>query len=317
MEQPTNYKNKIDFSLSNNTSLIQPTQSIVKSKYKKSKCPECNKRRKPLDESHQICHVCYNVKVAYKYGSSGNRIIDDFIRYTQINLVNKRGKMEYVPYEQFINIKFIAEGGFIVLKKINDSKNITSKELNELKVFYDIYKKSYGIFIGRYFGVTQDPNSQDIMIIMPYYDSECWHSDPEKRPVAADLHEKIRNMHLNETENFQKNNPTGIIESLDIGPATTNNPGAIYKSRPLSSMINSAMSLRSSRSQSISLEKLKRKFEDNLIENNDEGRSIKKEKLYENEDYFTEEINLDIDINFNNNEYISKENDFDIDTQNL
>ncbi|EXX59642.1 Ypk2p [Rhizophagus irregularis DAOM 197198w] len=458
MEQPTNYKNKIDFSLSNNTSLIQPTQSIVKSKYKKSKCPECNKRRKPLDESHQICHVCYNVKVAYKYGSSGNRIIDDFIRYTQINLVNKRGKMEYVPYEQFINIKFIAEGGFskiykatwidgpvntynnkegfrfknytVVLKKINDSKNITSKELNELKVFYDIYKKSYGIFIGRYFGVTQDPNSQDIMIIMPYYDSgdlihymtkdffniswytklsklkdiayglkqmhklkiihrdfhsgniffndqsnyfiiedtiigdlgisksatestddnenygiipymapeifqgqkytkasdiysfgmimweimtgrrpfwdrnhdtyliidicdglrppivtnapdgyielmkECWHSDPEKRPVAADLHEKIRNMHLNETENFQKNNPTGIIESLDIGPATTNNPGAIYKSRPLSSMINSAMSLRSSRSQSISLEKLKRKFEDNLIENNDEGMKL-------------------------------------------
>ncbi|CAB4490149.1 unnamed protein product [Rhizophagus irregularis] len=82
-------------------------------------------------------------------------------------------------------------------------------------------------------------------------------------------------------------------------------------------MINSAMSLRSSRSLSISLEKSKRKFEDNLIEDNDEGRSIKKEKLYENEDYFTEEFNLDIDINFNNNEYISKENDFDIDTQNL
>ncbi|CAB5359899.1 unnamed protein product [Rhizophagus irregularis] len=77
------------------------------------------------------------------------------------------------------------------------------------------------------------------------------------------------------------------------------------------------MSLRNSRSQSISLEKLKRKFEDNLIEDNDEGRSIKKEKLYENEDYFTEEVNLDIDINFNNNEYISKENDFDIDIQNL
>ncbi|CAB4437654.1 unnamed protein product [Rhizophagus irregularis] len=77
------------------------------------------------------------------------------------------------------------------------------------------------------------------------------------------------------------------------------------------------MSLRSSRSQSISLEKLKRKFEDNLIEDNDEGRSIKKEKLYENEDYFTEEFNLDIDLNFNNSEYISKENDFDIDIQNL
>ena len=71
----------------------------------------------PLDESHQICHVCYKVKMVYKYGSSGNRIIDDFIRHTQINLVNKNGKMEYVPYEQFINIEFIAEGGFSKIHK--------------------------------------------------------------------------------------------------------------------------------------------------------------------------------------------------------
>ncbi|PKB94609.1 hypothetical protein RhiirA5_438407, partial [Rhizophagus irregularis] len=109
MKQPTNYKHKILFT---NTTLIQPTQSTVKSKYKKSKCPECNKRRKPLYESHQICHVCYKIKEVYKYGSSGNKIIDDFIRYTQINLVRRYGKLEYVPYEQFKNIEFIAEGGF-------------------------------------------------------------------------------------------------------------------------------------------------------------------------------------------------------------
>ncbi|CAB4437602.1 unnamed protein product [Rhizophagus irregularis] len=77
------------------------------------------------------------------------------------------------------------------------------------------------------------------------------------------------------------------------------------------------MSLRSSRSQSINLEKLKRRFEDDLTEDySNDGRSIKREKLYENEDYLTEEINLDIDVNFNNNEYITKEIDFDIDTLN-
>ncbi|RGB40413.1 hypothetical protein C1646_687876 [Rhizophagus diaphanus] len=100
-----------------NNTLIQTTQSIVKSKYKKSKCPECNKRRKPLDEKHQICHVCYKVKMVYKYGSSVNKTIDDFIKYTQINLVNSNGKIEYVPYEQFINIKFIAEVGFSKIYK--------------------------------------------------------------------------------------------------------------------------------------------------------------------------------------------------------
>ncbi|CAB4490207.1 unnamed protein product [Rhizophagus irregularis] len=133
---------------------------------------------------------------------------------------------------------------------------------------------------------------------------ECWHSDPSKRPRANHIYNKLWNITGVRTE---------IIESSDIGPVPKNNPGAIYKSRPLSAMINSAMSLRSSRSQSINLEKLKRKFEDDLIEdNNDYGRSIKREKLYENEDYLTEEIKLDINVNFNNNEYITKEIDFDI-----
>ncbi|POG63674.1 hypothetical protein GLOIN_2v1484503 [Rhizophagus irregularis DAOM 181602=DAOM 197198] len=119
-------------------------------------------------------------------------------------------------------------------------------------------------------------------------------------------------MYENERKSFYEyNNPTEIIESSDIGPVTTNHLGAIYKSRPLSGMINSAMSLRSLRSQSVNLEKVKRNFEDN----NDEGQSIKRKKLFENEnnDYFTNEIELDIDIKpLNNNEYITNEYNFDI-----
>src|SRR3984957_13365283 len=131
------------------------TQTVVKSKYKKKKCNECNKRRKTLEKSHQICHVCYKMKKIFK--PSGNRVIDDFIRYTPTNLTKEKGKMEFVPYEQFKNVEFIAEGGFskiykatwingrvvscdnkhkirtpnytVVLKKLNNSKNVTSKEL--------------------------------------------------------------------------------------------------------------------------------------------------------------------------------------------
>ena len=54
--------------------------------------------------------------------------------------------MEFVPYDQFKDVEFIAKGGFskiykatrigrnqtVVLKKLNNSKNITSKELNEV-----------------------------------------------------------------------------------------------------------------------------------------------------------------------------------------
>ena len=55
-------------------------------------------------------------------------------------------------------------------------------------------------------------------------------------------------------------NATKIIKSSDIGPITTKNPGAIYKSRPLSAMIKSAESTRTLRSQSITLSKLSKYF---------------------------------------------------------
>ncbi|RIA92187.1 kinase-like domain-containing protein, partial [Glomus cerebriforme] len=107
---------------------------------------------------------------------------------------------------------------------------------------------------------------------------ECWHSDPNKRPNAENIYwDKIRKIQDNEKRN---QNPTEIIESSDIGPVKTNNPGAIYKSRPLSGIIQSAMSTRSLRSPTITSEDLfchyqkriifsneKRKYEDNQIEN--------------------------------------------------
>jgi hypothetical protein len=162
MNQLTNYKHKTDTLI-----LSQPTETTLEPKIKRNiyeKCNECNKRRRPLDESHKICRICYRMKTIFK--PSGNEIIDDFIRHTQINLEKAEGKMEFVPFDQFKNIKFIAEGGFskiykatwvdgpikwyyskkdivrkpnhtVVLKKLNNSKNITSKELNE--VTYYIY----------------------------------------------------------------------------------------------------------------------------------------------------------------------------------
>ncbi|GBC05085.1 hypothetical protein RclHR1_06010006 [Rhizophagus clarus] len=426
-------------------SLIQLEQTSKRKSNIFRKCNECNRKRKTLDENHQICHVCYKIKKFFK--SSGNKVIDDFIRHTQVNYaLRKSGKIEIVPYNQFKNIEFIAEGGFskiykatwvdgpignwdmiksddwkitrynnnytVVLKRLSDSKNITSKELNELKVFCQIYsniKYRYaGDNISNYFGITQDPITNDIIIIMPYYNSdgsyigdlgisksatectdnnnenygiipymapeifqgqkytkasdiysfgmimwefmtgrrpfwdrnhdieliikicdglrpqivtnapegyvelmkECWHSDPEKRPTAPDLRSKVRGIWNNEEKNFENNNPTKIIKSLDIGPVSKNNPGAIYKSRPLSHMIQSAISLRNSRSLSID----KRKFDDNSVDGIDDND----QKLNASLDYFTKEIELYINKSSKqsqNNEYITKE--FDIDINNL
>ncbi|GBC08892.1 hypothetical protein RclHR1_08470003 [Rhizophagus clarus] len=407
------------------------------------------------------------------FKSSGNKVIDDFIRHTATVSIKKLiGVLEFVPYEQFKNKVFIAEEDLaynftrshnytVVLKKLNNSENFTSKELNELKVFYQIKKNYNSSYISEYLGITQDPSTKDIMIIMPYYNSgdlkhylsndfyntswnmklyilyriisglenihkanfihrdlhsgniffnkestyigdlgisksaieatestenygiipymapelfkgqkytkasdiysfgmimwefmtgrspfwdenhdteliikiydglrppivtnapegyielmkKCWHSDPNKRPTTAHVWNRINFMWNNESQNESNQAPTKIIESTDIGPVTKNNPAAIYMSRPSSHMIQTAMSLRSSRIQSIELDPFyyyqktnkvttdKRKFEDDPAEDcndsKDNDQSNKKRKFLEDSDYFTREIELDINF---------------------
>ncbi|CAB4432516.1 unnamed protein product [Rhizophagus irregularis] len=80
------------------------------------------------------------------------------------------------------------------------------------------------------------------------------------------------------------------------------------------------MSTRSLRSQSITAEVGKRKFEDNQAKNCfNEDKFIKKIRPIETEDndYITQEFELDIDINYSkkyidDERYISQEIDFDI-----
>ncbi|PKY24787.1 kinase-like protein [Rhizophagus irregularis] len=204
MDESADIRHKIDFLLSSDA---QPTQTKIATKYKKTKCSECNKLRRPSKKNPQICCTCYKAKK--RIIPSGNKVIDDFIRYTQINDTRKNGKMMFVPYEKFENIELIGEGGFskiykatwidckiskwgtlnytlrskpktVALKKLTYSKNFTSKELNELKMFYNysLSVRTYDIYgsstshVNEYYGITQDPVTQDLIFIMPYYDSD-------------------------------------------------------------------------------------------------------------------------------------------------
>ncbi|RIA93970.1 kinase-like domain-containing protein [Glomus cerebriforme] len=128
---------------------------------------------------------------------------------------------------------------------------------------------------------------------------ECWHPDSNKRPTVSNLQLKVRAIWENEIKNNSYKNPTEIIKSSDIGPITTNNPGAIYKSRPLSAMIKSAKStvnLRSQNNISKIVKNDKRKFDDDLIEdNNKNDKNFKKIKLLENEkNGYSMELDIDI-----------------------
>jgi len=97
---------------------------------------------------------------------SGNIFVDDFIRNSQINSRRIIDIIEFVSYDQFKDIKFIAEvdsytatwidgniqswdrekANFkrsgpvqVIFKKLNNFENITSKELNEVHILIIIY----------------------------------------------------------------------------------------------------------------------------------------------------------------------------------
>ncbi|GBC02876.1 hypothetical protein RclHR1_04880001 [Rhizophagus clarus] len=172
------------------------------------RCNGCNRKRKYLNE-FQICKSCYKPMTAFI--PCGNKVVDDFIKYTLTNRNEMAGKMEFVLYDRFKDIEFIAEGGFskvykatwidgpisywnhkkrkydgygetkVALKKLHNSRNISSRDLNELKIFYNftLSIKSYDPYdidgyypyINKCYGITQDPITKDFAIIIKYYES--------------------------------------------------------------------------------------------------------------------------------------------------
>ncbi|GBC21704.2 kinase-like domain-containing protein [Rhizophagus irregularis DAOM 181602=DAOM 197198] len=78
-------------------------------------CKKCEKR-KVIDKNHETCQLCYKI---FKPNLSGNIVIDEIIRNTRVNFVKGSNHriLEFVPYNQFKNIEFIAEGGFSKIYK--------------------------------------------------------------------------------------------------------------------------------------------------------------------------------------------------------
>ncbi|UZO02501.1 uncharacterized protein OCT59_020981 [Rhizophagus irregularis] len=284
---------------------------------------------------------------------SGNQVIDDFIRYTQSNYaIIEGGKMEFIPYDQFKNIEFIAEGGFskiykaiwvngpinnwdeikhndwnitrnnnytVVLKKLNNSKNITSKELNELKILYQIASSTKNLYIGHlseYFGITQEPNTKDIVFIMEYY-------------ALGDLMHYLNNDFYNiswETKLYGLWNITNgfcLIHGTGITHRDLHS-GNIFFDGNLSYIGDLGIRIQGV-NRLIHFIIIRKTMQHLLIKGSltiqlKTVMIMTRRKLFgnENSEYFAKEIELDINKNLNepqNNEYVTKE--FDIDINNI
>ncbi|GBC09417.1 hypothetical protein RclHR1_08840006 [Rhizophagus clarus] len=139
--------------------------------------------RTNIDSHDKIASYMNNIN-----NNSDSLNVYDFVERELKNVISKR-TMERIPYSQ---VKYsedddkIAEGGFgvihkalwlnetiIALKTFPKSQNISKFLLNEVRSLHRCYDT---IFIVKYYGITQHPETKDFMLIMEYASGGDLHS---------------------------------------------------------------------------------------------------------------------------------------------
>ncbi|POG81761.1 hypothetical protein GLOIN_2v1138743 [Rhizophagus irregularis DAOM 181602=DAOM 197198] len=125
-------------------------------------CRKC----KQINTGIKWCHTCNSnhFKNNFKNWTSGNDDIDKFLQNIQLSADNNFKVLEWIPYERFYNIEYIARGGFgtvykaiwidgyirerdnknqnwkrsgqytfVALKSLNYSESVIPKILNEVR----------------------------------------------------------------------------------------------------------------------------------------------------------------------------------------
>jgi hypothetical protein len=141
-----------------------------------------NKGLRKRYKKHQLCDECCQPNTGrlwckscnskhfqqdFNKWTSGNKEIDEFIQKFQLNATRYEEVLEWIPYEKFKGIKYLAKGGFgtvhkakwtdgyihhwsinqtkwmrfgsntnIILKCLNDSQNLTTDFLQEVCGLY-------------------------------------------------------------------------------------------------------------------------------------------------------------------------------------
>jgi len=126
-------------------------------------CEECNKEKNTGPDWCKTCNAKH-FQQNFENWTSGNIEIDKFIQETQLSAKGSYQVLEWIPYDRFYGIEYIARGGFgkvykaiwidgyifnwdkisqnwerhnnkiVALKSLNNSKNVTFEFINEVKL---------------------------------------------------------------------------------------------------------------------------------------------------------------------------------------
>ncbi|EXX75020.1 uncharacterized protein OCT59_005785 [Rhizophagus irregularis] len=158
-------------------------------------CGECNEPGTGL----YWCQPCNakRLKENFKNWTSGNKNIDELIQQSQLNAFIYIKCLEWIPFEKFENVTYLTRGGFskiyladwpegkiehwdienqewvrvsrkVALKSLNNSSNISNDFLNEINYYISGHVHATNTVMC--FGITQDPNTKDYMMVLEYCD---------------------------------------------------------------------------------------------------------------------------------------------------
>ncbi|UZO22876.1 uncharacterized protein OCT59_015225 [Rhizophagus irregularis] len=175
----------------------------LKERYKKNGlCKEC----KQPNTGEAWCKSCNSkhLQQNFKNWTSGNNKVDKFIQKTQLEGKSYRNILEWIEYDRFENVEYLAKGGFgtiykaiwkdgymemwdsgnnkwmrskwssekdyenfpVALKCLHNSQDITAEFLREIELH--IVTSSFGVYVNRCYGITKDPESNNFMMVMEY-----------------------------------------------------------------------------------------------------------------------------------------------------
>ncbi|CAB4403158.1 unnamed protein product [Rhizophagus irregularis] len=170
-----------------------------------------NEELKELYKRNGLCKDCKQPEASYdwcqckfqqnfKNWTSGNNEVDKFIQKTQLKAKRCEENLEWIEYDRFENVEYLAKGGFgtiykaiwkdghikewdsennqwirskrwmghnnfpVVLKCLHNSQNVTSEFLREIESHTMIISSC----VTRCFGITKDPESNNFMMVMEY-----------------------------------------------------------------------------------------------------------------------------------------------------
>ncbi|CAB4412351.1 unnamed protein product [Rhizophagus irregularis] len=149
-------------------------------------CKKCDKKYKGrFDADYEWCLSCQtnNLKQNFTNWTSGNEKIDNLIQEMQLE-INKLDVIifEWIPYNQFNDIKEIGEEGFDKVYSAiwNDGplgfdkyKNEYTRNLQDIKVALKLYsgllneiKEDLNKYYGKIFGISQNPYTKNYIIVL-------------------------------------------------------------------------------------------------------------------------------------------------------